>query len=252
MNALEADGISMRFGGLRAVDDVSLCILPGERHAIIGTNGAGKTTLFNVFTGQLTASTGRLKLWGEDITRLPIHARAGRGMARTFQITNLFGGLTVYETMLIAVQALSARRFVFFRSVWSFQELVSATRRLLESWDLWRWRDLRVSELSYGTQRQIEIALALASKPRLLLLDEPMAGLSAKESLLAADIISNLDRTLTVVMIEHDLPAVFRIADRITAMDRGRVVAVGTPDEIRRESALQAIYQVARPQENAP
>lgn len=242
MRALSCTGISVRFEGLRALEDVTINLEPGERRAIIGTNGAGKTTLFNVVNGQQKVQGGTVSLFGQDITQLPPHRRAALGLARTFQITNLFPMLTVFESMVIAVQALHKSHFVFYRRINASREVLSRSRELLQHWQLWPVRDELVANLSYGVQRQLEIVLALASNPKLLLLDEPMAGLSASETHLATDIIRSLDRSVTVLLIEHDLAAVFRIADSITAMDRGQIVAEGTPDEIRGQSKLQSIY----------
>jgi branched-chain amino acid transport system ATP-binding protein len=244
---LHLEQVSRRFGGLTAVDAVSLILSPGERHAIIGTNGAGKTTLFNLIAGQLAPSAGDIRLFGRAIGRLPPHRRAQLGLARTFQITSLFPRLTAMQNMLLAVQALTSRRFTFYRPVARCADLGMRAESLLERWNLGRYRHIEVSRLSYGVQRQLEIVLALAGEPRLLLLDEPMAGLSAAETHLASDIILALDRSVTVLLIEHDLAAAFRIADRVTAMDRGRIVASGTPAEMRQATSLQAIYLGVRP-----
>jgi branched-chain amino acid transport system ATP-binding protein len=243
VNPLVIRNLSRSFGGVQAIDGVSFEVAPGERRAIIGTNGAGKTTLFNVINGQIKASAGEIFLFGKEVTQLPPHRRAALGLARTFQITSLFPNLTVVENMIVAVQALLPCRFVFYRRVASYRAVVARARDLLEKWQLWDQRDELVKNLSYGVQRQLEIVLALAGEPKLLLLDEPMAGLSAMETHLAADIIINLDRGITVLLIEHDLATAFRIADTITAMDQGRIVASGTPEEIRREATLKTIYQ---------
>ena len=242
MTPLAVEGLSVNFGGVQAVDNVTLQVEEGERRAIIGTNGAGKTTLFNLINGQIAATTGRILLFGEDITRLPPHRRAALGLARTFQITNLFPALTVLDNMLIAVQALDPCHIVFFRRLAAYTNVQHRAQQILERWDLWPLRDEPVRTLSYGMQRKLEIVLALAGQPRVLLLDEPMAGLSAQETDLAGAIIRNLDRAITVLLIEHDLTAAFAIADRITAMDQGRIVAEGTPEEIRKESRLAEIY----------
>jgi branched-chain amino acid transport system ATP-binding protein len=242
MKPLEIRDLSRNFGGVRAIADVSLSLEAGERRAIIGTNGAGKTTLFNVVNGQMPPSSGEIFLFGENVTRMPLHRRATLGLARTFQITSLFRNLTVIENMIIAVQALTPAHFVFWRRLAGYREVLDRAEALLEKWRLTEFRHEIVRNLSYGTQRQLEIVMALAGNPRLLLLDEPMAGLSAAETHLATDIILNLDRGITVLLIEHDLAAAFKIADRITAMDQGRIVAEGTPEEIRQESSLQKIY----------
>jgi branched-chain amino acid transport system ATP-binding protein len=242
MRPLEIRNLSRNFGGVRAIADVSLALDPGERRAIIGTNGAGKTTLFNVVNGQIPPSGGEIFLFGENVTQMPLHRRAALGLARTFQITSLFRNLTVIDNMIIAVQALTPSHFVFWRRLARYRDVLGRAEALLEQWRLTEFRLEVVRNLSYGTQRQLEIVMALAGEPRLLLLDEPMAGLSAAETHLATDIILNLDRSITVLLIEHDLAAAFRIADKITAMDQGRIVAEGSPDEIRQESSLQKIY----------
>lgn len=242
MTALEVENLSRRFGGIHALDGVNLTLRPGERRAIIGTNGAGKTTLFNILNGQIAPSAGRIRLFGQDVTRLPTHRRAALGLTRTFQITSLFAGLTVHENVVIAAQALAKGRFVFYRRLAGFDEILARARALLERLRLWDVRDERVCNLSYGVQRQLEIALALAGNPKVLLLDEPTAGLSAGETHLAAAMIERLDRTITILLIEHDLTVAFRIADRVTAMDQGRIIAEGAPDDIRREARLRAVY----------
>ena len=179
---------------------------------------------------------------GENATCAPVHRRAALGLARTFQITSLLPHLSVLDNMIVAAAALSPSHFVFWRSVEAHPEILDRARDTLERWNLWRWRDELVVNLSYGVQRQLEIVLALAGKPKLLLLDEPMAGLSAGETHLASDIILKLDRAVTVLLIEHDLAAAFRIADRVSAMSEGRVMVEGTPDEIRTEATLRRIY----------
>jgi branched-chain amino acid transport system ATP-binding protein len=239
---LAVRNLSRAFGGLQALDDISFEVRAGERRAIIGTNGAGKTTLFNVINGQLAPSSGEIWLMGENVTRLATPKRAARGLARTFQITSLFPELTVRQNMVLAVQALDRCHFAFHRSVESYRHIGERAQALLERWQLWDARDQLVKNLSYGTQRQLEIVLALAGEPKILLLDEPMAGLSAAETHLATDIIMNLERSVTILLIEHDLQAAFRIADWITALDQGRVVAEGPPHEIRKEAHLQRIY----------
>ena len=246
MSPLKVSALTRRFGGLQALDNVSIELEPGERRAIIGTNGAGKTTLFNVIMGELPASSGTIELFGRDVTRLPMHSRAALGLNRTFQITSLFPNLTVFENLLIAVQALAPTRFVFWRKARAYAASIGKVETLLRRSRLWEARHDLVRTLSYGVQRQLEIVLALAGEPKLLLLDEPTAGLSAAETHLAADLILGLDRAITILLIEHDITTAFRIADRVTAMDQGRIVAEGTPDEIRRAESMQRIYHRGR------
>lgn len=247
MSPLVISNLSRSFGGVQALDSVSLQIEAGERRAIIGTNGAGKTTLFNVINGQIAPSSGEIWMLGTNVTRFPVHRRAALGLARTFQITSLFPRLSVLHNMIVAVAALSPHHFVFWRTVTQHAEIVARAQDMLARWHLWDYHDEPAGNLSYGVQRQLEIVLALAGNPKLLLLDEPMAGLSAAETHHASNIILNLDRAITVLLIEHDLAAAFRIADRVTVMDQGRVVAEGTPDDIRKKANLRQIYMGTKP-----
>jgi branched-chain amino acid transport system ATP-binding protein len=241
VTALSVINVSRQFGGVKAVDDVSIAIPTGERRALIGTNGAGKTTLFNIVHGQIAPSSGRIELFGSDVTRRSTHRRAQLGVARTFQITSLFPRLSVLDNTIIAVNALAPWHFVWHRPLACYPAAEKRARALLERWGLGGLQDVSVRDLSYGKQRQLEIVMSLAGEPRLLLLDEPMAGLSAAETAIAADMIRSLDRSITVLMIEHDLTAAFAIADRVTAMDRGRIVADGTPEELRNGALLTGI-----------
>jgi branched-chain amino acid transport system ATP-binding protein len=240
MNALAVSNVSRRFGGVQAIDDVSLHIPTGERRALIGTNGAGKTTLFNIVHGQIAPSSGRIELFGRDVTRASTHERARLGVARTFQITSLFPRLTVFENTIVAVNALAPWHFVLHRPLTRYRGAHERARGLLERWNLTQYSDVPVRHLGYGTQRQLEIVMALAGNPQLLLLDEPMVGLSAAETARTVDMILGLDRSITVLLVEHDLAAAFSIADRVTAMDQGRIVADGTPDELRRGPSAHA------------
>jgi branched-chain amino acid transport system ATP-binding protein len=240
--ALRLDGVVKAFGGLRAVDGVSLAVRPGERRALIGPNGAGKTTLFNLVAGVLPVSGGAIRLFGEDVTRAPAHRRAARGLARTFQITNLFPGLTVLENCLLAVQALTPVKFSMLRPVSAYAALRERARATLAAVGLEAVMDARVANLSHGEQRQLEIALALAGNPRLLLLDEPTAGLSPAESRLMANLLAGLDPAITVLMIEHDMDIALALASRVTVLHYGRVIADGTRDEIRADPQVREIY----------
>lgn len=239
---LKLNGITKIFGGLTALEDVSFSVADGSITGVIGPNGAGKTTLFNIISGQIRASSGEIWLFGQNVSRMPSYRRAALGLARTFQITSLFPRLTVRENMTIAVQALQPYRYAFHKRVAGLADLNRRTRDLLERWSLWDHAEDQVRNLSYGIQRQLEIVMALAGAPKLLMLDEPTAGLSAMETHLAADIIMKLDRSITILLIEHDLPTAFRLADSVTAMDQGRIVAEGTPAEIRKEASINRIY----------
>ena len=240
--ALELDGLGRRFGGLDAVRDVSLGVAPGGRQAIIGPNGAGKTTLFNLITGELAPSAGRIRLFGCDVSSHPPHARAAMGLARTFQITNLFGPLTVEENVLLAVQALRPARYVMTRPLVRYPEMLDRVRALLQGAGLWEKRHAKVHALSYGEQRQLEVLLALAGRPRLLLLDEPAAGLSPGERREMARFIKGLDPQLTILLIEHDMDVAFEIVETIAVLHFGRLVAQGLKDAVREDPAVQEIY----------
>ena len=240
--ALRLDGVSKYFGGLQAVGGVSLAVRPGERRALIGPNGAGKTTLFNLISGSLPVSAGAITLFGRDVTGAPTHRRAAQGLARTFQITNLFADLTVLDNCLLAIQALTRERFAMFRPLAAFRDLHAAALSTLEAVGLGAVGDVPVRNLSHGEQRQLEIALALAGKPRVLLLDEPTAGLSPAESRLMADLLARLDPAITVLMIEHDMDIALELAARVTVLHYGRVIADGSREEIRADAQVREIY----------
>ncbi len=241
-DVLRLEGVAKHFGGLRAVDGVSLSVRPGERRALIGPNGAGKTTLFNLVAGSLPVTGGTIRLFGTNVTGAPPHRRAALGLARTFQVTNLFLGLTVLENCLLAVQALTSTRFSMLRPVGGYAELHARARAILVAVGLAGVDGAIVANLSHGEQRQLEIGLALAGKPRLLLLDEPTAGLSPAESRLMADLLAGLDRAVTVLMIEHDMDIALALASRVTVLHQGRVIADGSRDEIRSDPQVREIY----------
>jgi branched-chain amino acid transport system ATP-binding protein len=241
-HALHLDGVSKLFGGLRAVDAVSLAVKPGERRALIGPNGAGKTTLFNLIAGALPVTQGTITLFGEDVTRIAPHRRAWRGLARTFQISNLFPTLTVLENCVLAVQALTPARLAMHRPLRSYGELDQRARATLESVGLADRAGSPVRQLSHGEQRQLEIGLALAGAPKLLLLDEPTAGLSPAESRQMADLLGKLDPAMTVLIIEHDMDIALEIAREVTVLHYGRVIADGTREEIRAHPLVREIY----------
>src|SRR5882757_9706212 len=202
---LELENVSRAFGGLKAVDGVSLTIENGERRALIGPNGAGKTTLFNLISGEFRASSGAIALFGSDVTALSPYQRAARGIARTFQITRLFANLTVLENVLLACEALDRRKFMMHRPLSSLADLRERAARLLDDFGLWGLRSELARNLSYGDQRMLEVALSMAGRPRLLLLDEPMAGLSAGERASMLHLLERLDSAIAVLLIEHDM-----------------------------------------------
>jgi len=240
--ALRLEGVSKSFGGLLALDAVELAVRPGERRAIIGPNGAGKTTLFNLISGELPASGGAIHLFGRDVTGLPPHRRAALGLARTFQITNLFPSLTVLDNGLLAAQALTPDKFAMFRPLGRFPRLAERARAALAAVGLEQQAASVVENLSHGERRQLEIALALAGRPRVLLLDEPTAGLSPAESQLMADLLRRLDQAMTLLIIEHDMDIALEIAERVTVLHYGRVVADGSRDEVRADPLVREIY----------
>ena len=240
--ALRLDVVTKDFGGLRAVDGVGLEVRPGERRALIGPNGAGKTTLFNLISGALPVSAGTITLFGRDVTRTPTHRRAAQGLARTFQITNLFPDLTVLENCVLAVQALTATRFAMLRPVGAFSSLHARARATLTSVGLDGVGEALVRNLSHGEQRQLEIALALAGRPRVLLLDEPTAGLSPAESRLMAGLLARLDPAITVLMIEHDMDIALELSERVTVLHYGRVIADGSREAVRADPQVREIY----------
>ncbi len=242
MNALDTQDLSKSFGGLRAIRSLSLEIEEGERRAIIGPNGAGKTTLFHLVSGFLFPSSGRINLFGRNVTNLQAHQRAALGMARTFQVTNLFPKLTLFENILLGVQAIKSARFCFYRTVRSFREIIFEAERLLKEWNLWEKRDVLVKNLSYGEQRQIEVILALATRPRLLLLDEPTAGLSPAETALVTSLIKSLPREITTVLIEHDMDVAFEISEKITVLHFGSILAEGSLEQIKGNPKVTEIY----------
>ena len=239
---LVLDGVSRHFGGLKAVDNVSLTLQPGDRHALIGPNGAGKTTLFNVISGELRATAGTITLNGTDVTRLAPHQRAARGIARTFQITKLFPNLTVLENMLVACEALDRRKFTMHRPLWSCADLVERATHLLDTCRLSPFRLELARNLSYGDQRKLEVALSMAGRPRLLLLDEPMAGLSSGERDAMQALLQTLDRSIAVLLIEHDIDVAFGFAERITVLYQGRVLLEGPNDVVSANRSVQESY----------
>jgi branched-chain amino acid transport system ATP-binding protein len=239
---LKLDDVGVRFGGLKAVDGVPLAVKRGERRAIIGPNGAGKTTLFNAITGVVKPTSGRITFDGRDVTNLPPHRRAALGISRTFQITNLFPSLTVRQNMEIAIRGLASRKFSFFGSgAFTSEEQNRAERALGLSRIVGR-ADVLVRELSYGEQRQLEMAMTLATNPRLLLLDEPAAGLSPSERVIVADVIRSLPSDITIVLIEHDMDLVLSLVDWVTCLNNGRFLAEGAPADIRTNTDIQDVY----------
>jgi len=244
MSLLSIERVSRRFGSLVAVDDVSMNVEPGELRAVIGPNGAGKTTFFNLISGFLQPSSGRIVFDGGDITRLLPARRVWRGIARTFQITEVFPELSVHENLRIAVEVAAGYRLRPWLSRAAGAEIAGRVGQLVEMGGIGGVAHRLVGELSHGDQRATEIMMALALKPGLLLLDEPTAGMGDQETYAITQLIRRLHReqNLTVVLIEHDMRVIFRLADRITVLAEGAVLAEGTPAEIAANEAVQAAY----------
>jgi len=240
--ALELKNLCKSFGGLHAVCDVTLKIMPGDRRAIIGPNGAGKTTLFNVITGIFPATSGQVVLYGQDITHWTSHRRTAGGMARTFQITSLFPRLTVLDNVLLAIKGVRASKFVMWRTISSYADVYDKAHSLLQAAHFVGRKDVEVRNLSHGEQRQLEIVLGLASDPKLLLLDEPAAGLSSGESAEMARFLMRLDPSIAILLIEHDMDVVFDVADHVTVLHFGEVLESGATAQIRSSKKVQEIY----------
>ncbi len=239
---LELQGLSKGFHGLHAVRDVTLQIRPGERKAIIGPNGAGKTTLFNLITGIYPVTSGQVLLFGRDVTSWPSHRRASLGMARTFQVTSLFPTLSVLDNVLLAINGPLRSKFVMWRMDTSYREMYEKAYRLLGQVDFLDRKDVEVQNLSHGEQRQLEIVLGLASDPKILLLDEPAAGLSSGESTEMAEFLTKLDPKLAILLIEHDMDVVFDVADEISVLHFGEILESGAPENIKKSRRVQEIY----------
>lgn len=239
---LRVEQVEKVFGKVAVLLGVSLELESGERHAILGPNGAGKTTLFNLICGIHSATSGRIFLFGEDVSRMSVQRRASMGLGRTFQITNLFTGLTVLQNIVLARQSFEPYRFNFCKPLSRYPKLISETEDILQLWGISDKRDKVVSTLSYGEQRQLEVIMALTNKPKLLLLDEPTAGLSPSETSSMTRFLSKLDASITILLVEHDMEVVFSLAEKITVMHYGNVVAQGPAEEIKGNSEVMAAY----------
>jgi branched-chain amino acid transport system ATP-binding protein len=242
VSALIIQDVSKNFGGVRALSDISFTVEPQQRRLIIGPNGAGKTTLFNMIAGSFPISSGKITLFGRDITGLPAYARARMGLGRTFQITNLFPRLTVLENILLALQAGDASAFSLHKPMRSNQHLFDRADALLKQWDLMAIAGRATTQISYGEKRQVDLILAMAGQPKLLLLDEPTAGLSAAEVVRVVGMIRSLPREMTILMIEHDMDVAFALADRIAVLHQGRLIAEGDVETIRNDPQVTEIY----------
>jgi branched-chain amino acid transport system ATP-binding protein len=239
---LQIEGLTKRFGGVIASDAISLDVRKGELHAIIGPNGAGKTTLIAQLAGEIAPDAGRIRVEGRDVTALPTYRRSQLGLARSFQITSLFLDFTVLDNVALAVQAHAGHSFRFWRDARSETGLRAPARAALTRVGLADRGNVLVSKLSHGEHRQLEIAMALATAPRMLLLDEPMAGMGPDESARMVRTLRELKRELTILLIEHDMEAVFALADRITVLVYGRIIASGSPQAIRASAEVRQAY----------
>jgi branched-chain amino acid transport system ATP-binding protein len=248
---LQVINLAKRFEGIVATDSLTLNVVAGELHAVIGPNGAGKTTLIAQLGGQVIPDSGRIRFAENDITALPIHRRNRLGLARTFQIASLFLDLSVLDNVALAVQAHAGHSFRFWRNAREDPELRQPARAALARVGLAQRADLPASALSHGEHRLLELAVALASRPRMLLLDEPMAGLGPEESAHMVEMLRALKRDLTILLVEHDMEAVFALADRITVLVYGRAIASGTPEAIRSSGEVRQAYLGESDEESA-
>ncbi len=239
---LKVESLVKRFGGLTATDQLSLDVAQGELVAIIGPNGAGKTTLLSQLSGAMFSDEGRILFAGEDISRLPVHRRVHKGLARSYQITSIFKSFTVLQNVALAVQSRSGTSMRFWAPVASERDLLEAALAIVTDVGLESVAERPASQLSHGQQRQLELAIAIATGPRLLLLDEPMAGMGREETLRMVELIHRLKQRFTILLVEHDMDAVFRLADRIAVLVYGRVIATGSVEEIRNNREVRQAY----------
>ncbi len=240
-NALELKGVSKSFGALAALSDIDIVVRPSERRAVLGSNGAGKTTLFNCITGDFPVTTGSIRFFGEDISAFPAHERIRRGLRRTYQISLLFTGLSVLDNVYLASAGVSRSRFSFLRPRRD-DALMASSENLVRIVHLEGAKDTKVSTLSYGQQRQLEIAMALAGAPRFILFDEPAAGLSPTERSELIEILLGLPAHMGFIIIEHDMDVALRVAESVTMMHNGRIFKEGSPAEIEDDPEVQALY----------
>ena len=240
--ALEITGLNKAFGGLRVTQDVSLAVRSGERRLIIGPNGAGKTTLFNQISGDMRPNSGRIKLFGRDVTTLAPYARAHLGLSRTYQIITLFGADTLEHNVTLGLLGLLPSRWQMWRPLSSYRHLAEKARSTLDSVGLLHLADHPVSDLAYGEKRRLELAMALSQKPRVLLLDEPLAGLSNSERATVKALIASISKETTVVMIEHDMDTALDLAETVTLLNYGRVIVDGERDSVIADERTREVY----------
>ena len=239
---LEVHGLTKSFGALRASDAINFDVREGETHAVIGPNGAGKTTFISQLAGMLRPDSGRITFAGDDITSLPAPRRARKGLARSFQITSVYLEFTALENVALAVQAQAGHSFRFWRDARSDPALTGPAERVLDDVGLGDRKNVMAANLAHGEQRQLEVAMALATRPRLLLLDEPMAGMGTEESQRMVDLLGGLKQRQTIILVEHDMDAVFRLADRISVLVSGRIIATDSPEKIKMNEEVRRAY----------
>ncbi len=242
MKTVAVEKLSKSFGGLQALMDVSFSVEKGERLVIIGPNGAGKTTLFNLITGELLPTQGMVYLFEKDVTYMPPHRRTHLGIARTFQITNLFPNLTLHENILLAVLGVNHQKFIMHRPFISCRDVVAKIGGLIGEWGLQEYKHTLVKNLSYGIQRQIEVIMALASEAKILLLDEPTSGLPPAETGALTSMILGLDSNVTFIIIEHDMDVAFQLAHKMIVLHYGMIIAEGPPEKIKADPKVKEIY----------
>jgi branched-chain amino acid transport system ATP-binding protein len=242
MTALEVHDLNKAFGGLRVTASVNLAVAPGERRLIIGPNGAGKTTLFNLITGELSADSGRIMLFGRDLTAVATRRRAHLGLARTYQIITLFASDTLEHNVTLGLLGLRKTRWQMWLPLSFYDELATEARKILDAVGLLQLAAYPISEIAYGEKRRVELAMALAQRPRVLLLDEPLAGLSNTERLTVRTLIASIPRETTLIMIEHDMDTALDLADTVTLLDYGRVIVDGERDAIIADPRTREVY----------
>lgn len=242
-HALSLSGVSRNFGGIRAVADISFDVSHGKRLTIIGTNGAGKSTLFNLVTGVYQLSSGSISIFGQDVSKQPAYRRANLGIARTFQTSKLFQGLTVRENLYVSLrQAIGENKISWLANPASDDQLQIDSTLLLEKVDLLKKADILVSDISHGESRQLEVAMALAMRPKILMLDEPAAGISPTERVRLVELLKSLEKEITLILIEHDMAVALAVADEVIVMHDGTIFMQGSPDEVRESSAVRDLY----------
>lgn len=242
-HALSLNAVSRNFGGIRAVADISFDVSHGKRVTIIGTNGAGKSTLFNLVTGVYPLSSGSISVFGQNVSKKPAHSRANLGIARTFQTSKLFQGLTIRENLYVALrQALGEMKIGWLANPASSDQLRSDSSLILEKVELLKKADVLVSDISHGESRQLEFAMALAMRPKILMLDEPAAGMSPTERARLVDLLKSLDKEMTLVLIEHDMAVALAVADEVIVMHDGTIFTNGSPEEVRNSVAVRDLY----------